>query len=185
MADAEDIMLDIETLGTTPGSIVLSIGACAFTDTDITSMFHVHIDSIDSQQQGLHIDASTVMWWLDQSKEAQTSLTASKTVPLREALERFSDAFNWTGKRVWCNGAAFDFPILGAAFKAVGMKPPWAFYNEMDFRTIKGLVGKKAMKGFTIPPTIAHDGLADAIGQAKTLQMIFAGGEGVTWKAAA
>lgn len=176
-----DIMLDIETLGTTPGCVILSIGAVEFDDTTTYGKFSVHIDPIDAVRHGMHIDASTVMWWLDQSKEAQNALLNAEQVPLCYALLAFADTFDWKNSRVWCNGAAFDFPILGAAFKAANMKQPWAYYNEMDMRTIKGLVGKEAWKTHAVKPTIAHDGLADAIAQARTLQNVFANDKGVRW----
>lgn len=165
------ISIDIETLGVTPGCVVLSIGACEFDDDgDILRTFQTHIDVEDSVEHGMHIDASTVIWWLMQSKEAQDAITKAATVPLDLALIAFAEAFAWADKRVWCNGAAFDFPILAAAaHKKVGMKVPWAYYDEMDMRTIKGLCTKAEWNNFKVAPTLAHDGLADAIAQAKTI----------------
>ncbi len=169
-----DIMLDIETLGTAPGCVILSIGAAEFSATDILNTFHVHIDPTDSVDNGLIIEPATVMWWFDQSKAAQSAITSAKWETLLDALNAFIKAFDWTEKRVWCNGAAFDFPILNAAFKKLGLKAPWPYYNEMDMRTLKGLVGKDAIQACKVVPTIAHDGLADAVAQAKTLQNVFA-----------
>lgn len=167
------IMLDIETLGTTPGSVILSVGAAEFSNTEILNTCHVHIDPLDSASKGMHIDAATVMWWLAQAKEAQQALLDTVTIGLEAALIILAQSFDWTDKKVWCNGAAFDFPLLSAAHNAVGMRTPWMYYNEMDMRTVKGLVGKAVFKRCRIEPAIAHDGLADAIAQAKTLQNIF------------
>jgi DNA polymerase III epsilon subunit-like protein len=164
------ISIDIETLGTTPGCIVLSIGACEFDDRgEILGTFHTHIDVEDSMNCGMHVDASTILWWLAQSKEAQDAITNACPCALDETLAKLQAAFDWTDKRVWCNGAAFDFPILTAAHNKVGKKVPWAYYNEMDMRTLKGLCTKAEWNQFKVAPTLKHDGLADAIAQAKTI----------------
>jgi DNA polymerase III epsilon subunit-like protein len=164
------IMLDIETLGTKPGCIILSIGAVEFTGTEITKTFHVNIDVEDSSKFDMHIDARTVLWWLGQSKEAQDAILQAQVFGLEQALCEFEAAFDWNDVQVWCNGAAFDFPILSHAFNAVGKKTPWKYYDEMDMRTVKGLVGKDMWKKLQVKAKLAHDALEDAIAQAKTLQ---------------
>jgi hypothetical protein len=178
-----DIMFDTETLGKTAGCIVLTIGAVEFDSTRIIKEFEVSIDPRDSQACGCHMDADTVMWWLDQSKKAQEALTANKALPLGQALNELTEAFNWQNKRVWCNGASFDFPILTGLYAKFGVQAPWAFYNEMDMRTIKNMVGRDKWKKMSVKPTIAHSALADAISQAKTLQKIFADEGAVRWAA--
>lgn len=166
----QQVMLDIETLGTSPGCIVPSIGAVVFTLDGIKQDFHVHIDPLDSEKHGLFAQASTVMWWLDQPKEAQGALTAGTTLTLEKALRAFSADINWEKiDRVWCNGAAFDFPILKAAHGAIKMNLPWAYYKEMDFRTFKNLYAKEDFKRMQVEPEIKHDALADARAQAMTL----------------
>lgn len=165
-----DIMLDIETLGTQPGCIVLSIGAVEFDNALILRTFHAFIDPRDSAEYGLHIDAGTVMWWLGQSKEAQDAIVKMPPNPLIGSLKAFSEAFEWGDKRVWCNGAAFDFPILAGIFKAAGLPIPWKYYNEMDLRTIKGLLGVTKWKAIQVKPALAHSALEDAVAQAKTVQ---------------
>lgn len=162
-----NIMLDLETMGTSPGCVILSIGAVEFTD-HIVGEFHAHIDVKSSTDAGLLLEAPTVMWWLGQSKEAQQSLLDADTVSLHDALEAFVDTFDWGNTRVWANGASFDFPIIKAAFEAVGGNIPWAYYNEMDHRTLKNLVGKDVYKKLQVKPNLAHDALSDARAQALT-----------------
>lgn len=174
-----DIMLDIETLGTAPGSVILSIGAVQFDEFRVTKRFSVHIDVQDSVKNGGRIDALTVLWWLGQSKEAQQALLDAKCVSLEQALNDLTAAFDWAGKNVWCNGAAFDFPILKSNFEFLNKKAPWAYYNEMDMRTVKGILGKVMWRSIEVKPALAHDALADAEAQAKTLQAV-----PMLWKAA-
>ena len=162
------IMIDIETMGTSPGCVILSIGAVEFDDTKIVGEFHVHIDIEDAVKRGGHLDPRTVLWWLEQSKEAQNAILEAKSKFLEVALLELEAAFDWEGKEVWCNGAGFDFPILKAAHDMVGRKLPWAYYNEMDYRTLKNLAGKDLFESVRVRPTLAHDGLEDARAQALT-----------------
>lgn len=158
-----DLMIDLETLGVEPGCVILSIGA-----TDGKTNFSVHIDVEDSVKQGLVIEPRTTMWWMTQD-DAARKLISEPGTPLQSALTMFNKAFNWKDTRVWCNGAAFDFPILKAAMTACDMKLPWAYYNEMDFRTLKNLVSKDTFSKLQVKPKVAHDGLEDAKAQLATL----------------
>lgn len=166
------LMLDLETLGTTPGCVVLSIGAVEFDENDLHGSFHAHIDLESSCKAGLVIEPRTTMWWLEQSSEAQSALLEAEKFELRETLEAFVDTFDWDGLQVWANGASFDFPILTAAFNAAGIKTPWAYYNECDYRTLKNLVNKQVFNNLRVRPDLAHDALSDAIAQARTTQNI-------------
>lgn len=169
---ARNIMLDIETFGTSKNALILSIGAVEFTEAEIYKPFHIHIDTDSAEEAGLRIDARTVMWWLTQSKAAQDSLVGEQTFPLRECLQALSDAFDWSDATVWCNGADFDFPILENAFKVVKLPVPWKYYNKMDFRTLKKLVPQELYKRLKVEPEIAHNALFDAYAQAETTQKI-------------
>lgn len=163
------IMIDIETLGTSHNSVILSIGAVEFDDHGITNTFEVNVDPVSCTDAGLVIDARTVMWWLDQSKEAQAHLTAKNPVPLRSALESLATRFIWNGKKVWCNGVDFDFPILENAYKAAGWnRAPWAYYDKMDYRTLKNLVPKAVYEHCKIDAVVKHSAGADAEAQALT-----------------
>ena len=39
-------------------------------------------------------------------------------------------------REIWCNGASFDFPMLDAAFRAMGGKVPWEYWQQRDVRTM-------------------------------------------------
>lgn len=177
MTQQKHIMFDLETLGVEPGSIVLSIGAVLFDQKGIHDEFEVHIDPVDSERYGLIAQASTVMWWLEQSDAARQAIISPQKTPLDEALTRLDKAFDWKKvTNVWCNGASFDFPILNHAYKVLGRgRGPWPFWSEMDMRTIKNLVPKDAFKKLKTEPTIAHSALADARAQAETLRSVLWG----------
>lgn len=163
------LMLDLETFGTSPGCVVLSLGAVEFNLKGISGEFHAHIEVDSSVAAGLHVDARTALWWLEQSKEAQTALLQADTFPLVDVLSAFSDTFEFKDLKVWANGADFDFPILKAAYDAVKLQVPWMYYNQMDFRTLKNMIGKKNYEKLRVRPTTAHDALDDARAQALTM----------------
>ena len=169
MASYQGIMLDLETLGTKPGCVVLQIGAVEFNEKGIVGEHYVSIDPESCAQWGLTIEPRTVMWWMDQSQDARDFITKGRHSELDVALAGFISAFKWKGKQVWANGAGFDFQILKAAFNAVGHDAPWQFWDECDYRTIKNLIGRDVFDKLRVEPSVAHNALADATAQAETL----------------
>lgn len=139
------IMLDLETLGTKPGSIVVSIGAVCFNREWLDHSFHVRIDPISSEKAGLTVDVDTVLWWMDQTLEAREEISRN-AVPLPDALQSFSDfvAAVKSGSDhrdvwVWGNGVNFDNALLRAAYAAAGMEAPWEHWGDRCYRTMKQL----------------------------------------------
>lgn len=141
------IMADIETLGTAPGSVILSIGAVKFNAREVyLDTFYQVIDPKSCTGMGLTMDPDTVMWWMQQSDEARKALFANPTgaVTLARALVLFTEWVLHTNRNpdnveVWGNGANFDNALLGAAYRACGLEQPWKFYNDRCYRTVKAL----------------------------------------------
>ncbi len=135
-------MIDIETLGTKPGSVILSIGAVCFNlDTgENGSIFHTDISGEDCIKRGLEIDYSTFRWWMEQDKEAQNKLLknqSNKTLKIGLlSLGRFISDNCPPNVQVWGNSARFDLGILQKAYDAVGLELPWNHYRERDVRTL-------------------------------------------------
>lgn len=142
-----NIMVDLETLGSTPGCSILSIGAIAF-DPSIgvgDRTFEIVINRQSCRDAGLHEDADTLAWWDKQSPAARAVLAQAEllsTAPLGEALSLF-DAFvadhGARTVRIWGNGSDFDNAILAAAYRAAGLTPCWSFWNNRCYRTLKNL----------------------------------------------
>jgi hypothetical protein len=62
-----NVMVDIETLGTEPGCVVLSIGAVAFDkEMGFVEDFYEVINTVDSFSEGLTYDNDTLAWWKKQ-----------------------------------------------------------------------------------------------------------------------
>lgn len=164
------VMLDLETWGTRPGSVITSIGAVRFDITGIDDdVFYRHIDPDKSMKYGLTVDASTIMWWMQQAEEARMEFINAKKGDPRNILNLFSYWFA-DSEYLWGNGAAFDNVLLNAAYVAVGETPPWYFWNDRCFRTMKNQyphVVEPEFKG------TKHSALADARHQAEWLIKIW------------
>jgi hypothetical protein len=170
------VMLDIETLGRTPGSVILSVGAVVFSiEKGLTrNEFHQYVSVADSLEHGLRIEADTLAWWLDTSPEMLRVFMQSRT-PLDKVLGSLSHFINSLGQypyfahdvQIWANSPQFDLSILQAAYRRVGKSPPWDFRAERDIRTLSEVLGmpRQIMR----PDEKAHDALDDAKAQARAL----------------
>ena len=159
-----DVMLDLETTGISAGCGILSIGACTF---DLTKTFYTSVNLQSCLDAGLINHASTMQWWDKQSPEAKEAAFSGER-SITEACGMFSDWFRsldapQKAKFIWGNGADFDLPILGAAYKAIGMSNPWEAYNGRCYRTLKNLYQAIKMDKFT---GVKHNALQDAKNQA-------------------
>ncbi len=170
------IMLDIETLDSESSSVVLSIGAARFdiSTGDIEEAHQWNISDLDVQQtKGRTISASTVKWWLKQSKDAiEKTFNAPRYYQTSVALEDFA-AFCRVGvdspKKIfiWGNGNMFDNAIIRSLCKDFNIEYPCAYPNDLDFRTAKFLFRDK--KIITQKFGTAHNAVDDAINQAVNL----------------
>lgn len=140
---AQSVMVDLETLDTSPQCVVLTIGAVIF-DTHGEGI----IDSIDLRPSideqvamGRVINDDTVEWWSKQSAEAQhEALGDHDRIPLREAMEKLHK-FCWNRGKPWSHGAAFDIVAMETCWFSLGMNPPWQFYTVRDTRTLFDITG--------------------------------------------
>lgn len=166
-----DVMLDLETMGTGPNAAIVSIGATEFdvATKKLGRMFYRCIDLRSAVDSGGVIDADTVIWWLKQDDEARKAIYDNVT-NLRAALHDFSF---WLGPnkdriKMWGNGAAFDNVILAQAYQRAGIDVPWSHWNDRCYRTIKSMrPDKKITRAGTY-----HNALDDAVSQALHLMEI-------------
>lgn len=135
-----DGMLDFETLSLGNRPVLLSVGLVMFDKQGTLKEFSMNIDPKSCQYLDMEIDANTVMWWLQQSKEAQSALTlmsGSKARFVFSELEQFIKRNGIT--RIWGNGVDFDNVVAENYFKALGLTMPWTFKGNRCYRTVKSL----------------------------------------------
>ncbi len=135
-----NVMVDLETLGTGPNSVIISIGAVEFNAKTQTlgHEFYINIDPQSCVNFGLEIDASTVMWWMKQSDAARNCFE-KKGAQLQEALAMFS-AWYPQAAPLWGNGASFDNVILSNAYMVAKVPRPWSYSKDRCYRTLKALM---------------------------------------------
>lgn len=159
-------MLDLETMGTSPGCQVLSIGAVIFDPEAGTlgATFSANLVTENQRLVGLTRDPRTEKWWEQQSDVAKAALLNPAPVHPHDALYAFN-AFlrNNKAARVWGHGAGFDQPILEAVYRAFNIAPAFDFWNHRDTRTLYELAGVSPDRKVGTH----HRALDDAMAQAK------------------
>ncbi|WP_312357243.1 3'-5' exonuclease [Sphingobacterium multivorum] len=164
----KDIMIDIETMGTKPYSVILSIGAVKFdiNTGDIGEQFYRVIDVKSSKKAGLVFDFDTVMWWANQPDDVRDSILEGKSSLFLVLCDLMM--FIGTDKAtLWSNSPSFDLSLIRNACERVDIEPIWQYWQERDVRTISGLNPevRKNMSQNGIP----HHAISDCIYQVKYL----------------
>jgi exodeoxyribonuclease VIII len=159
------LMIDIETLGTSPDALILTIAAQSFNPVStgyINPSFYARID-IDSQP-GRSMDQGTIDWWAKQPAAAQAeAFNSENRMSLTQALNELTKLI-WSSSHIWANGPTFDMAILENAYKSSGMSLPWQYYNVRDARTVYSLWPDLPK------PTTSHHALEDCKRQIDLLQ---------------
>ncbi len=169
-----DIMIDLETLATSPNASVLTIGAVRFDpfnneiDNPTCEKFYVKVDLDSCDALGLEVSEDTLSWWSQQSKEAQEEAFSTEgRIEIREAFNQLYK-FCWGAKRVWSHGASFDTVICENIFRKLGKAIPWSFWEVRCTRTLFD-IGINPER----PPVLKHHALEDAWNQVVGVQNVF------------
>lgn len=143
MKEFKHVMIDIETLGNQSNSVITEIATVFFDleSGEIGPEMHMHIDPQSCVDAGLHMDVSTIMWWMKQDAEARAGFEYPHKIRLESAMQRLNAFLSLNCPveeiRPWGNSARFDLGIISDAANAVGAKRNlWMFYNELDVRTL-------------------------------------------------
>jgi 3' exoribonuclease, RNase T-like len=169
-----DIMIDLETLATSPDAAILTIGAVRFDpfgrerDDPVMDSFYVKVDIDSCHELGLVTSDATIEWWGKQSQEAQdAAFDPEGRIHVRDAFDQLYK-FCRGAQRVWSNGASFDVVICETVFRKLNKTIPWAFWEIRDVRTAFDL-GINPHR----PPITAHHALEDAWNQAVGIQNVY------------
>lgn len=165
-------MIDLETMGLRPTSAILSIGIVLFDQTRIIDKFYTPVSLASCKEFGLTTDKSTEDWWAKQSDVARKAWDTPDAPTLMEAMVAMANWMRSHGPMgqicPWGNGADFDIVLLVNACRALGVEPPWPFYNHHCFRTMKNV--------FKVEPSARvgtyHNALDDAVTQTNWLHRI-------------
>lgn len=164
------LMIDLETLNSSPTSAVLSIGVAVFdpAQNKIMETFEWFIAEISGS-----VSMDTLRWWFSQKPEAILKLLSGlkgvSAVPIEAALRELQlFAAGHKCKEIWSHGGSFDLPIIRYHADRHHIMMPWKYWDERCTRTLYALKGK---------PTITREGthhsaMDDAIYQAKCVMEV-------------
>ena len=168
-----DVMIDLETLDTTPTATVLTIGAVKFDpfgDTiskDPADNLYIKVDIDSCDKLGLTTSQSTIDWWSQQDPKAQDEAFSTEgRIPIHEAMNQLYK-FCWGAQRVWSHGSAFDIIICEHIFAKLSKAVPWNFWQVRCTRTLFDIGINPERVSVT-----AHHALSDAIDQASGVQTV-------------
>jgi hypothetical protein len=175
-----NIMIDMETLGVSVSSPIISIAAVCFeTDGSVGNKFYRVVDLKSALSYG-QVEPSTLSWWMSKSDEARKIFfdpSASSLENVLRDLELFiKNESDWENVRVWGNGPSFDNAILAQAYRDIGASIPWSFRNDRDVRTIVDLA--KCLKNIdslklAVRDGVYHNALSDALFQVECVSIAY------------
>jgi len=180
MNDEVHVMIDIETLGTRPDAVVLSVGAVAFRPFATAgefvlvekAEFHRFLDIDEQVRDGRTIDVDTIKFWLHNKGTLVSILLEEKSsqFDMLSGLRQFLEVYK--PKRLWARGPQFDQVILENMISANNLPPLWEYWRWMDMRTLVRISDAviceddaSAIRQMT-GPRVKHDALDDAKNQA-------------------
>lgn len=171
---ANDIMLDMETLDTSPYCVILTIGAVRFDPKGSGVVEKLELrPTIEEQTEKFNrvINDDTIRWWGEQSPEAIEEAMGDKDrISFKECMEILY-RFCWNRRAVWSNGASFDVVVAETAWRQLDMRTPWPFYTVRDTRTLYEVAGVKLKDGGY---KTTHKAVEDAERQAIVVQQAYA-----------
>lgn len=187
------VMIDGETLATSPNSVILSFAGLTFNplggkgdlvegDKVIAPNINLVLEYKKTQSHRAR-SPSTVAWWEKQSADAKRSVFGDNLlrIDFEEGIRRFVD---WIAAQK-ANGAEaifacsprFDVGLLEHAMEEVYGKDDNGefhrlaipFYKELDVRTLRGFVfGNRKLDWGT-----KHEALGDCVRQALEMQEVY------------
>ncbi|EQA7786840.1 3'-5' exoribonuclease domain-containing protein [Acinetobacter baumannii] len=187
MSQYNDFIIDLETLGNKPDSIVVDMSILVFDpDPKVMQPLSELIESgrrfklsINSQKGKRTVTPSTVAWWKEQSNEAKINLMPSDAdVTVEEAITQAleflkANRVNQWKSQGWCRGMSFDFPIFVDMIRQTFNTPetdkyePVKFWAQRDIRTaieaysmVRGMSMTPLRKG-VLDGFVAHDSIHD------------------------
>ena len=167
-----DVMLDLETLGTQPGCVILTLGAVKFNPYKIEQEpgpgLYIRPDVDEQIARGREVQEDTLEWWTRQNEEVrEEALGTEGRVPV-EQMYRELNRFLVGVDNIWAQGPVFDIAILENLYKQYGWPTPWQFWQISDSRTLFKVHGDPRKK-----TELLHNALADCVSQAEAVQKVY------------
>jgi len=162
------ISIDIETLGISSSSVILSIGAVVFSRKHgLENEFYQELEGSSQLAEGRTFEDKTLQWWLTGNAKLRGSEQRELPETLRN-LSSFCKSHMTADSTIWAKGTDFDISILSHAYRQVGLEIPWNYSKVRDLRTIAKLFPPVDLAANLDP----HNALEDAKHQARQILSI-------------
>jgi len=168
-----DIMIDIESLNTTPDCVILTIGAVLFDPRGNGILDKIELrPTIEDQTETYNrtINEDTLRWWGTQSEAAQEEALGDRDrISFKECMDKLYK-FCWNQGKPWSHGAPFDIVVMEHAWRQHSQLAPWPYYNVRDTRTLFDIAGVSLKDGGHVT---SHKAVEDAERQAIVVQQAY------------
>lgn len=140
-----DVMVDIETLGTSSDSTIFQISSVAFdiNTGDTISSYNRIADIRKNEDYEMNVSGNTLVWWLNTDKDLLSKLLNEGKGSSSELIEDFNTWLVGLGLvgdlHLWGNGIIFDNKMIQHQFENSGLEYPIHYKRDRDVRTIVDL----------------------------------------------
>ena len=165
-------MLDLETLGTRPGCVILTLGAVKFDPYSLKEPgpgIYFRVDVDEQTALGREVQEDTMQWWLEQVEDVREEALGEHDRVSLDTMYRDLNRFLVGADNIWAQGPLFDFAILEHLYRQMGWPTPWHYWQIRDSRTLFGVHGDPRVKG----KAGLHNALEDCVSQATAVQQIY------------
>lgn len=163
----KDVMIDLETMGTSANAAIVQVGAVYFDrhTGELGKEFKKNISLESAVASGASVDPGTIEFWLKQNDLARQSILAEPRLPILEVMNNLNGFLLAPGDVFVWGHATFDVPIVQQTNRRLAVRASWKFRNARDLRTLLDLAGIDP-KSFP-RDGVYHDALDDAKHQVK------------------
>jgi hypothetical protein len=165
------LMIDFESLGLRPNSVILSAGVCSVPPNLVPeAQWYGEFDALEQEGDPYNrvTDPNTLSWWMTQGDMPQGELSLKDgIISLQAHLYNLAQQYKL---ELWANGTDFDIPLFYNALDQHNCPSPFKYDAVRDYRTMR--------KAFWEVPSLPfqgkkHHALDDAKNQAAHLNLIF------------
>lgn len=160
--------IDLETLGTTPDAVILTLGAVTFNPKSGELLNELYLRfNVDAQLDlDRKVDEKTMEWWSKQDKAVMwEALDPDGRLDLNYCLDQLNK-FIVGSSKIWVHGCGFDSVLLESIYRMLSRPIPWQYWQIQDSRTLFNLLDEDPRKMFQ---TQLHNALQDSINQSKAI----------------
>lgn len=133
-------MIDLETMSSdTRHPLIGSIGIVLFDESRILKSDSVYPYIQEQLDGGAQLSYETILWWMNEINVGNADpydWNVKSRVSCYQACQMIISLIDGV-EEFWCNGNAFDFPILDNFFRRHGLANPIVPWQQRDFQTLK------------------------------------------------